>query len=296
MRYCEIVCKDFYDFLMRHAPVQATVHSVYHHVVNLTVAGRIITLCQTEDKLTPWGMVCAQLKPHQYQLQSTLIIGTCTLQQPDIYMDAAAVRIQDMTLGLEPLQTGSSTVVSALGKMVAQFCRQHMPEGSIGEILPQVADWYPPMPPGGDSVVSRAAVPLLKAFLSALQLGDSMQGAPNIIGLGVGLTPSADDFLLGMLSVFHFWRSPREQGLKEYIANQLGATTQISAGMLQNALEDRYPLYMLKLYQTLSQHSDKTSTILPVFLEHGHSSGIDTLHGIYVGLHMLEADTLTKRT
>ena len=101
----------------------------------------------------------------------------------------------------------------------------------------------------------------------------------KLIGLGLGLTPSGDDFLCGMLAGFHLLDRNNHTFTKclfHYINDNLNNTNDISRAFLNCALHGHYSQAVNKLWTNPS-----CEQISQMFLEIGHSSGMDTLCGIY---------------
>lgn len=103
----------------------------------------------------------------------------------------------------------------------------------------------------------------------------------GMTGLGMGLTPSGDDFLCGVLAGLLFsgqWDHPFAQALRQTISRRLGDTNDISRTFLSCALSCHFsrPVKELPL-------ASGTTEILSSFGAVGHSSGFDTLCGIYYG-------------
>lgn len=100
-----------------------------------------------------------------------------------------------------------------------------------------------------------------------------------LIGLGLGLTPGGDDFLCGVFAGLIFCGlkdHPFSQALAEDVAAHLCDTNDISATFLRCALHGQFSLAVNRLPYLESAHE-----ILDIFSEIGHSSGTDTLCGIY---------------
>ncbi len=100
----------------------------------------------------------------------------------------------------------------------------------------------------------------------------------RLLGLGIGLTPSGDDFLCGVLAGLHLAGKDGHsftQFLRSMIAARLSDTIDISAAFLSCALENQFSLPVNSLCCPLTPEE-----ILSSFEEIGHSSGTDTLCGI----------------
>ncbi len=117
------------------------------------------------------------------------------------------------------------------------------------------------------------------------RLGDYPEAAlrlSRLLGLGIGLTPSGDDFLCGVLAGLHMTgndRHPFTQRLRSELANRLSDTIDFSAAFLSCALDLQFSLAVNRLYRL-----PDACEILASFEEIGHSSGTDTLCGILFSL------------
>jgi hypothetical protein len=102
----------------------------------------------------------------------------------------------------------------------------------------------------------------------------------KLVGLGLGLTPSGDDFLLGCLAVWHFFESPLVESFKanDWIENVKKRSTSISAFMLENGMNG----YVNQAVGDLLEHhqEEDISEYLTPFLKIGATSGTDMLIGI----------------
>lgn len=104
----------------------------------------------------------------------------------------------------------------------------------------------------------------------------------HLIGLGIGLTPSGDDFLCGFLAGLRLHSSSESvtlllELLCHAVLSHLDRTNEISAAFLRCAACGQFsaPVHLLT-------DPDITADIIyQAFSRIGHSSGIDTLCGIY---------------
>ncbi len=115
----------------------------------------------------------------------------------------------------------------------------------------------------------------------------------SLLGLGQGLTPSGDDFLTGMMLAF--WICPKEELnsaleqkrriLFQTVEKNLERTNDISKAYLHCALEGRFG----ESYHALlaEEKEEGQAEVLEEIARVGHSSGIDTLNGLAIGLEMI---------
>lgn len=99
--------------------------------------------------------------------------------------------------------------------------------------------------------------------------------AVKLIGLGRGLTPSGDDFLSGMFSLFFAAGFDVSDMAKAVYAN-LSRTSKISGAYLSSVLEkERFTIYENAVKAFLGDSAEYANSVLPL----GASSGTDTLCG-----------------
>jgi len=123
---------------------------------------------------------------------------------------------------------------------------------------------------------------------------DFAESLASLIGLGFGLTPSCDDFLVGLLSTMAFCRegfSHLEQfrnHLIEEIRPSLAKTTSVSSAFLDAALTSQFSEMILNFYLDCN-HTDEIirRKNIEKIASIGHSSGIDSLNGINFGFKLI---------
>ena len=122
------------------------------------------------------------------------------------------------------------------------------------------------------------------------KLCDSLSG---LIGVGTGLTPGGDDFMTGVLSTFkalpQCFNSRLISSLSNSICSRRNNTNEISSAFIDCALRGQFSKAIIDMYETVCSDNvqapgieqDKIDNLLDSFLDIGHTSGIDTLTGIY---------------
>jgi len=97
----------------------------------------------------------------------------------------------------------------------------------------------------------------------------------ELLGLGIGLTPSGDDFIIGVLAALQYYQQDELRAkIVEAVKNNLFATNDISAALLSHAIAGRYSERLLELLL----HPSEGRAVVAASV--GHSSGADTLFGI----------------
>ncbi|WP_272516538.1 DUF2877 domain-containing protein [Providencia sp. PROV209] len=106
----------------------------------------------------------------------------------------------------------------------------------------------------------------------------------QFIGLGIGLTPSGDDYLVGLMAFLLLKNHPANSfyiSFYQGILHSKGNTTPISAITLEKALDQGYRENMHQLIQCLVDgRNENTYPKILEILNIGSSSGCDMLFGI----------------
>jgi hypothetical protein len=112
--------------------------------------------------------------------------------------------------------------------------------------------------------------------------------AGKLIGLGRGLTPAGDDMLLGFLAVVNHVSPDRAfvRALCDAVSASLGATTDLSAQALKNALACDYHEFVQKCIRDLCEGAPEEVYIsAAALLKVGATSGSDIACGMYFGMN-----------
>jgi len=113
----------------------------------------------------------------------------------------------------------------------------------------------------------------------------------TLLGLGPGLTPAADDFLVGFLAAHKLFSSPfgerlGDDGVKTRLEERARIkTVPTSSQFLKCALEGIFSeILYLAFDDLISSAENGGREQIEYFLKWGHSSGADTLTGVVFGL------------
>ncbi|ETI67818.1 DUF2877 domain-containing protein [Neobacillus vireti] len=107
------------------------------------------------------------------------------------------------------------------------------------------------------------------------------------LGRGKGLTPSGDDMIVGLLAfdaTSNFISALFYQQLSELLESE-PITTDVSREYLRYAIRHEFGSTVTELVNSLASGDDSTfNKAFQNLLEVGHSSGLDTLFGILIGM------------
>ncbi len=121
--------------------------------------------------------------------------------------------------------------------------------------------------------------------------GKFQQGVEGLVGLGPGLTPAGDDFLLGLLVAFTLLRTvqPSIYPYSKQIADRAAtASTRLSAIWLSYAGQGYFGEEWHRLIDLLNcGAAGAIGQAIHTILNTGATSGADALCGFFVGMEML---------
>ena len=112
----------------------------------------------------------------------------------------------------------------------------------------------------------------------------------TIIGRGKGLTPSGDDLLIGLLWINEVINICSKEFLNslEWLVFQGGLTTDVSVNYYKSAFLGDYSSNLIGLsYGLIEFNKGMIKSILEDIIQYGHTSGIDVLSGIALGLNII---------
>jgi hypothetical protein len=117
--------------------------------------------------------------------------------------------------------------------------------------------------------------------------------ASELIGLGPGLTPSGDDFLVGYLAGLRCSDPTHRdfvQALGEGISRLSGNTTLVSRCYLAQAVQGRVSSVLMKLAQSMSGESHTIGQAARSALNVGSTSGPASVLGLLLGVQAWSND------
>jgi hypothetical protein len=121
---------------------------------------------------------------------------------------------------------------------------------------------------------------------------DELQAICSLVGVGAGLTPAGDDFLVGLIAGLKA-SSPHQADRRELISElvdgitaRLQKTNDISASFLACAAKGQVSSSLMDVLTCISQgrRSGCTNSFLQPVLKTGHTSGRAAMAGILLGL------------
>ncbi|MEI7612619.1 MAG: DUF2877 domain-containing protein [Betaproteobacteria bacterium] len=262
-------------------------HSLFERVVNLELAdGRLITLAHRESDNAPDTVVVdvKQWSRMGIQMDSCILFsGGCLLlgDEVAILLDKA----RPWSCHLPVYAPNNSRLRANLA-----IANDHLEEHGRGIGIPCLTE-------RAMSDFERELTALFREnckglFLAAVANDEGLarKHIDKLLGLGPGLTPAGDDFLLGFLTALNIPESPRHdwQGLGQYIIQRaIQSTNTISLAALRHAAKGQVRFRLVRLCVALL-YEDRSSlvTALDHVLSIGASSGTDIALGLLSGFRL----------
>lgn len=247
----------------------AAVHSVYNSVINVTVNGRLLALQTANSPLSPISLIT--------DLDVTEMASLSVKTGEEITLDYTDATVLD----LNPKHRTSRAVRQDLFKKFSKIVQRSETNGFdlIFQFSPKV---------GQDFILTAAEtkIHLANTCFRKRDYREATRIISELVGVGIGLTPSGDDFLCGILAGFHIHgkqNSRKVQFLRDSISQNLSRTNEISRAFLQCAIDGHFSQAVNELW-----NNPDIDTIEQMFHNIGHSSGMDTLCGIYFLFFLME--------
>ena len=278
------------------ALARGQVHSVFRRACNMqTGAGELLTLLASDLGNQPHGIRLAapfsafsgRLRPGQ---DAVVEGGALRVPAAGFTADFSRAAIWNGTLDAASTVlrgTGEPNQISPALREVRAILREHAPAQGIASLLKGSEGNLPAL----ERALAARLMRILPALAHATRARDAeavAAAAAGLVGLGVGLTPSGDDFLVGYVAALRC-RADREAGIGALLRNMadplermIAHTHAISRQMLGDALDGRFSEPLIDVICAIGGASDVVTATWQG-LQSGHSSGADTLCGLLFG-------------
>lgn len=265
------------------------VHSIYEKTINLMLKNQLVALQTEGSPLSPLSVILPLNRNEMAKIK--VHTGMPVKIAPDkLIIDGTVLIFSENTAKYDShliSYNHNKELNIIIGEMLVRAKR-----GGFSKILlNKVA--------ANDIVLNFAKKKLLACIsiidnipaneLTPLQIQNFIENIVALIGVGSGLTPSGDDFICGILAAMSssktLCNSNLHNGLRRAVNSNLERTNAISAAFLRCAADSEFSLPVIELLRDVAEIKSCDYVFiknhLKSFLEIGHSSGIDTLSGMY---------------
>ena len=271
------------------------VHSRFRHVVNLRDGRQLVSLVARWVGAGPINLVLSRFDPGTVR---SLSVGRSSVRLNGAPLDPGSTEIYDSSIRLngEPLDLSSAAVYRS--SIDVRACERRTLERNARLAAALLKRWAPPeslaflidadRPARRESGFAGALRRHLTACARDIFCGDMLRGARRMSGCGVGLTPSGDDFLVGLMLALHVVEQAVGRSLepeRHALHRAAGPSGLLAETFLGLALEGRAFEKMRKLVVSLAAGepgdlADAVDDVLTV----GATSGADAAVGLCLGV------------
>lgn len=273
------------------------VHSVYRRTINLSVGKKFLALQTKDSPLSPISIItnlsASEVEKLNIQKKDLVIVSESKIQIVGVLKNTCfflkTSTLHDLKLSALPSEELYVPLLYNIKKALS-----FASTGGFEIIFNQKSIW-------NDSLILTCAKKHIYHSMNLYNNGMLESSAIELcrlLGLGIGLTPSGDDFLCGVLAGLRLTKNDNTQfakKLNQEISTHLDDTLDISAAFLFCALKNNFSFAINSLtnHPIIKNNPNKTfnsttpNSIFKSFSEIGHSSGFDTLCGILYSLMLV---------
>lgn len=268
-------------------PFKAVIQSVFASAANLAVDGSpaLVTIFESDTVDLPQGICLASGSGFA---QAGLSVG----QEVECLTGALSVSAIGLRIALEQARVWSGWLEAGelpCGKGSIQPAWQIVAEAlRLEKTRCAVAS------PQNELLEQKLAARLRLLAYSACvcDLQEARTAASQLVGLGIGLTPSGDDILTGFMA--GLWAGCGRDAYRQRFARQFAGvltdlsarTNRISQTYLNLAAKKQFSSSLVDLARSICQAEQPGTTLVAArkLFEHGHTSGMDSTAGLLWGL------------
>ncbi len=278
------------------------VHSVFDRTFNILFGGELVGVGLNNVSLSPIDMIAdipntdsmlklgikkgmkVEFKSNQLMVGDLMVI---LLKGVKSWHPATKVELPH---GLEEITRNLE-----LAKRAAVV---HYRIEGLGQLLPEVDRIFEGQLPAIENLneFAKESLPHTIKLLKSARCADITgvkKSAENLIGLGLGLTPSADDMLVGFTSSLWWISHSLNKGLdtvhqiNEAVVFRVERTNLLSRQLLRHAAKGEVNEHLTELLEgVLSRTTSDIGKLVEKIMEIGETSGLDMTLGILFGIRL----------
>ena len=271
---------------------EATILGITSRGVFLQAAERRIVFLSFEEY---HGPLTANLSGDLQHLVNLSPGGAVTVRQERIAFADSDISIStsEAIVWKPPEPTGpplnAMNRTDRIRNLAIEVYQQKGTEG-LGEMLPVLAGFSPTCVTRNNQFQGLyASIDEIRGQIARGDLLPLSQTIQSFLGVGGGLTPSGDDFVVGLLLSLNRWESILEPGNLAVLGEQVveaahRCTTTLSASLIECAVLGLADERLIRSVDFLAAAAYHQSEVLSGLLNWGNSSGVDALVGMITAL------------
>jgi len=277
------------------------VHSVFERTFNILFGGELVGVARSDVTRSPINLV-TDIPPNESMSSLGILVGMPVSKTDDRLLIDEALEIS--LKGAEIWQPKTRVCHSTFEhleknlKSVEQFAAGKGGREGLGQLLSHIDEIAIGKKPPASSLnrVAEATLPHLVNLFKAIKssrIDEIKKISRNLVGLGPGLSPSADDALTGLM-VALWWSTDslggdieRVKKINEVVVSCVDRTTLLSQQLLKHAArgETNEAVEVLLNAIFVGEAEDVEAGAEKV-LRIGETSGMDMMVGLLLGLRL----------
>lgn len=266
------------------------VHSVYHRTVNIYAENRILAFHPDSISLTPLSLALP-LHEEEFALLANAVREKKEIQTQWTESQEVQIHIGKYSWNVGKNEVWNPKITGNLNKEQMRLALQQMREvimrySHLGGFSDSVFRNKNPKDDLMSGILREKITLLLDVSVRPGKMEELGRIAQEMIGLGVGLTPSGDDFVTGLLLGFLTGTFPFDEeeleDFREMVKRQAMYTNDISRQYLLCACEGEFGENYHQLLR-LCKMGQPIAKCLEQIIQTGHTSGLDALNGLAAG-------------
>lgn len=266
------------------------VHSVYHRTVNIYAENRILAFHPDSISLTPLSLALP-LHEEEFAFLANAVREKKEIQTQWTESQEVQIHIGKYSWNVGKNEVWNPKITGSLNKEQMRLALQQMREvimrySHLGGFSDSVFRNKNPKDDLMSGILREKTTMILDVSVRPGKMEELGRIAQEMIGLGVGLTPSGDDFVTGLLLGFLTGTFPFDEeeleDFREMVKRQAMYTNDISRQYLLCACEGEFGENYHQLLR-LCKTGQSISKCLEQIIQTGHTSGLDALNGLAAG-------------
>lgn len=252
-------------------------HSRFAHVVNYGNDSAIISFVDSEKNLSGRTLFVSDLpqgKEPVHVCDSHVAVGTARVSRTGAQVYDSSFQGFDPGQDLSPLVKAMKSALDFL-----------VPDCSLAVL------YHPRQEVAFASSFEKVALQVFRRAFESCRNGDILGSVAQFRGVGFGLTPSGDDFITGLLYALSSCTSAWNlHDIKQGIRIKASGGNPLSWQFMCDAEGGIFPKNIKELFISAQKGDDAGMNVhLKRILQHGHTSGADTIAGMIAAFEWLAA-------
>ncbi|MBF8984218.1 DUF2877 domain-containing protein [Lutibacter sp. B2] len=299
------MCRKIKNKMYDEEIINGKVHSVFKTACNIiTTDDELISILTCEKFISPMSVVVGTRKKFaqlgiKQNLPVRIIKKHILFKEINLDIDLSKTKIWDFKPNFNYIKDTEENIINKL-RYIEEYMYRYGNSDGISNIVFCLGNYVEELKTYENNDISlnqysKFIIHRITKFLKLCMDDDReniSEAAKKIIGFGPGLTPSADDFIVGLMTSFIYLSDYFGLDIlkvyefnKEIVKDIRNRTTLVSEKMLMFASVGEVSegiKRLMKSFLSISEEKEFINSLIDV-LNFGGTSGTDILSGIYVG-------------